>query len=965
MEYFLQHIAKSLHSEFGNTLNRHCLVFPGRRAGLFFLKYLSAELKSPVWSPKVMTINELFKSCSDLRAGENEILLFELYKVYRVIAGTQESFDDFFFWGDMLLNDFDDVDKYLVDASQLFSNISDLKKIDQQFGDLSQEQSSIIKQFWVNFNPEKQTGEKSKFLDIWSNLYKIYTSFRNNLKEHNLAYEGMIFRDVAERKLWNSPQRLNCDMVHFVGFNALNKCEKAIMSGLKAEEKARFYWDFDNSYVKPGKLNSAGFFLKEDIATYGNDMPAGWVYDTLLSSESKNVKRRAIDASSDIAQVKLLPQLIDEFPDQVPDSAHQTAVILADESLLIPVLSSLPGKLGDINITMGYPYRQTAIYLLIRQLLEMQDNAKVTDRGVFFGYRDVMALLKNNLIADIVDGSGKEIVKEIIEKNILLVPASMFVGDEILASIFRKPTATSMISEYLKSVLTLIAGSEGDKQNRGSTGTLPANVRNEFIYRAILAINRLSEISAKSDLIFTVKTWTRILDRLLRSQSVPFSGEPLTGIQIMGILETRTLDFKNLIILSVNEGILPSITGPSSYIPFSLRQAFGLPSINHQESIYAYHFYRLLHRAENITFVYNSNPEGLRSGEISRFLQQMKFEAYRTPEFINLNFEIRNPETVGTLVERIPEHSLVLLDRFSGINGKGRLSPMAVNMWLNCRMKFYYRYVNGLKEPDKITEEIDPAMLGILLHECMKHLYGRFSGKVLEAANINRLIHDSHFIFDLIDQTIQVKFSQGNNQVIAVNETIVRNVIFTYISRILETDCRIAPFTITAVEKPVGFNLPIGENEPEKVITVGGTIDRIDLKDSTTRIVDYKTGTITDSLSSVSLLFEEDRQKGADAWLQTMLYCEAYLADHPEPNVAPSVYKVKKIASDDNSDKLYIKTSKKEGFYVDNYKTVRAEFMEGLKGIVKLIFSREEPFNMTTDTHNKCPYCPYRILCMR
>ncbi len=965
MEYFLQHIAKSLYSEFGNNLNSHCLVFPGRRAGLFFLKYLAEGLKGPVWTPSIITINDLFRSYSQLQLGENEILLFELYRVYSTITKTKESFDDFYFWGDMLLNDFDDVDKYLVDAGKLFRNVYDLKRIDQQFGGLSPEQGEIIKQFWVNFNPEKQTDEKIKFLSIWSGLFDIYTGFRKNLIESNLAYEGMLFRDVIEKGSWKQPLKKDWDMFHFIGFNALNECEKEIMSGLKAERKARFYWDYDNSYISPGKLNSAGYFLKDNLASFGNDMPAGWEYDTCLSANTGNIKRRIIDTSSDIAQVKLLTRLLGELTGLSVDYAHQTAVVLCDENLLMPVLTSLPENLPDVNITMGYPLKQTSVYSLIRLLLEMQENAQIKNGEAHFNFRDVIAILKNSLIGDMINGTGEKIVMEINERNLFMIPAGRFADNEILSIIFRKPTKISETSEYLKSILTLIATSEPKNNDKIAGEILPSGIRNEFIYRAILSINRLMEVSSKSDITFTVLTWSKILDRLLRAQSVPFSGEPLTGIQIMGILETRTLDFKNLIILSVNEGILPSITGASSFIPFSLREAFRIPSINHQESIYAYHFYRLLHRAENVTLIYNSNPEGLRSGEMSRFLQQMKYDTYLTPDLLNLNFEIKNPMSVGTIVERTAEHNRLLYSRFSVDNGRNKLSPLAINLWLHCRMKFYYRYVSGLKEPDRITEEIDPSVLGILLHECMKTFYEGFAGREVRPDDISPFLNNNIPVSELISSTIHEKFRKGNDSLLAINETIVKNVLQIYLSRILEADIRIAPFKIRAVEKPVDFKLSFAEGGSDRTVAIGGIIDRVDMKNGITRIVDYKTGTTSDSIASVSFLFEDDRQKDSDGWLQTLLYCEGYLAGKPGSHVMPSVYKVKKIASENVNDKLYIKVSKKDGFFVDDYSKVRDEFIEGLKGAVKSIFSPEENFRMTPDKRNKCSYCPYRGLCMR
>ena len=570
MEYFLENIAQSLHKEFGNTLNRHCLVFPNRRAGLYFLKYLAVRIEKPVWAPPILTINDLFKSYSTLQVAGNGNTFFELYKIYRNIKKSPESFDEFYYWGDMLLNDFDDVDKYLVDASILFRNVRDIKDIDQQFGGLNDFQIEIIRRFWVNFNPDKPTNEKSGFISLWSILYTLYSSFKNTLLDKNLAYEGMIFRELAENSDKVLEEGTHWDMVHFIGFNALNECEKVLMNRFKKAGKARFYWDYDNSYIKEGTHNSAGFFLKENLKIFGNDMPADWSYDTMLSVSSQKVTRCVIEASSDVAQVKLISNLLEELPDLSAGNAHHTAVVLADENLLMPVLTSLPENIGDINITMGHPLKQTLVYTLVSQLMELQRTATKHDGVVRFSFREVINVLRHTLMTGFINESDKIIVGEIKKNNMLWIPAGRFAGYENLARVFIKPSTPALLSEYFRDILSLIALNDAENEDDSSDGPVQKSIRNEFIYRIVISINRLESIVNSPDVPFTTDTYIRILDRMLRIQSVPFSGEPLSGVQIMGILETRALDFKNLIILSVNDGVLPAVSAGSSFIPFTL-----------------------------------------------------------------------------------------------------------------------------------------------------------------------------------------------------------------------------------------------------------------------------------------------------------------------------------------------------------------------------------------------------------
>jgi hypothetical protein len=965
MTYFLEHIAESLYKEFGNTLNRHCLVFPNRRAGLYFLKYLAARIEKPVWSPPILTINELFRSYSSLQVAGNEILLFELFKVYSNLKKPHESFDEFYYWGDMLLNDFDDVDKYLVNASLLFRNVVDLKNIDLQFGGLTDVQIEIIKRFWTNFSLDKPTKEKSGFIGIWSVLYDLYSEFRKSLTSQNLSYEGMIFRDLSENTENDFVSDDKWEMVHFIGFNALNECEKVLMKRYKKAGKARFYWDIDNSYINEGKLNSAGFFLRDNLKIFGNDMPTGWSFDTMLSKEHPEVFRTVIDTSSDVAQVKLVSQLLGKIPGITKDNAHHTAVVLADENLLMPVLTSLPENMGDINITMGHPLKQTLVYTFLRHLMELQMNGGSSEQEVRFGYKEVISVLKHSLLSDLMNESDNELVKTIVKTNLIRVPESFFASSEILSRLFKRPSSPSGLSLYIKDILSLIALNDEIKDGKNDENPVQKNIRNEFIYRVVLSMNRLETIVNSPDIIFSTATYIRILDRMLRTQSVPFSGEPLTGIQIMGILETRALDFKNLIFLSVNEGILPAVSAGSSFIPFSIREAFGIPSLNHQESIYAYHFYRLLQRAENVTFIYNSNSEGLRSGEMSRFLLQMKYDKILKPDFIDLNFEIKTHGTLSERIERTEEHSKLLASLFLDENSGRSLSPSAINTWLSCRMKFFYRYINRIKEPDKITADIDPAMLGNIIHGVMKNLYQPYIGKMITEETLKGMINNRQFLSNMVNDAVNETFKNGRNDSIGGNELIVRDVLISFMNRILNADRTVAPFRIVNLENTYSFILPVISDGSQFNVLTGGNIDRIDVVKGVTRIVDYKSGTVSELINSISDLFTEDRKKDADGWLQTLLYSEAYLASSPVITIRPSVYKIKKLGGTTFSDKLRVKTGTRSDVAIENYTEVRDEFVSGLKDIVGTIFKKDEPFIKTKDTRGKCTWCPYKTLCMR
>ncbi len=963
MEYFLERISKSLLTEFGNNLNRHCLVFPSRRAGLYFKKYLADGISKPVWVPSIMTVNELFRSFSDLQIAENELLLFKLYKVYRAIAKVPESFDEFYFWGETLVNDFDDVDKYLADASLLFRNIKDVKLIDLQFGGLTEEQIEIIKRFWTNINPDKLTNEKDNFLKMWALLSDLYTGFRDLLRKENLAYEGMIFRDLAENAEAGVKIEIEWDMLHFIGFNALNNCEKKIMAHFRSEGKARFYWDYDHSFAPSGKLSSAGFFMSSNLKSFGDDMPPDWNHDTIFSSRVSQVNRRIISTSSDVSQVKLISRLIADIPDLSIQNAHHTAVVLADENLLIPALTSLPENIGDINITMGYPLCQTSVYTLISNILVLQRNARCVGNTAYFNHGDVMRILKNGLIAVLMNDEENKLINEIIQANMVMVPSVLFEQSNLLSPLFTVIKTPHSLAVYMREILIRIAEKLVPDNHEDTEPELAEKILKEFIYRVLMSINRLDAITGDPEISFTKETYMRILDRILRSQSVPFSGEPLSGIQIMGILETRALDFRNLIMLSVNEGIIPAISAGSSFIPYNLRVSFGLPDISHQESVYAYHFFRLLQRAENVTFMYNSNSEGLRTGEMSRFLFQMKFDPALKPDIQSLEFRISSQNLLQGKIMRTEEHMKRILSLYNDTREGRILSPTAINTWLSCRMRFYYRYVNGLKEVDRVAPDIDPAMLGSMLHEVMKNLYMGFIGSELSTNKIDMLIVNDIMLENIINNAVIEIFKAGEERIQSGKELIIKEVLKTYVLRILKTDRRIAPFNLLEIEKSYTFRLPVVSNDKQIGILIGGDIDRIDRIEETIRIVDYKTGSVNDKINSLESLFEDDRSKELDAWLQTLVYCETYVSKHPDAVVWPTIYRIKESDVKVLSDKLRIKEGKND-LIIEDYKSIRREFLSLLSGTIEKIFSNDEPFIMT-DALIKCSYCPFKGLCMR
>ena len=962
MTYFLDRIATHLFEEFGERLDKHCLVFPNRRAGLYFLKYLAGKAGKPIWAPDIKTINELFQSFSSTILAEKELLVFELFKIYRGLNPNAGNIDDFFFWGEMLVNDFDDVDKHLIDASKLFINISGIKEIDSKFGGLTDSQLEIVRQFWVNFNPAASTDQKSDFKEIWSILFSLYSGFKQSLIHKRIAYEGMIYRELAEKCIAGKPIQLDWDCLHFIGFNALNNCEKEVMISLKKTGHARFYWDYDDSFVYENPGHSAGFFIRENLKLFGNDMPSDWNFNSGFLKRENPAVIKVIDSSSDIAQVKLAAKLVGDFPSVKSSEAHHTAIVLADENLLLPSLTSLPDNVESINITMGYPMKFSPVYSLIRDLLDLQRNLKTDEKGDnYFDHRNVMNILTNSFFIDNPDNLSASLIADLNLNKEFWISESFFYGKSPFDHIFQKIQSAIGLSQYLKTVLEklYILTEESLDDNSVAMGV---SIHNEFIYRVILAINRLDDIVSDTDLTVAAPTYNRLVDRILRELSIPFSGEPLNGIQIMGILETRALDFRNLIMLSVNEGVMPRNSAANSFIPYNIREAYGLPTIRHQDSIYAYYFYRLLQRAENITLIYNSSADGLKTGEMSRFLLQLKYSK-KPPQFESLRFEIKASNRVQVEMRRNNLHIEKLENKY--ILGEQKiLSPSAVNTWLTCRMKFYYRYICGLREPEKISREIDPSMFGELLHFTLEKIYSPFKKRILDEEIFESIVKNHTSIDRIIEESINAKFYGKKKSILSGNDLIICNIIKSYVQWIIKKDSKLIPLEIVEMEHKVSSEMEIDYQNRKVTVKIGGVLDRLDKTKGIFRITDYKTGKTDMTIPTVDSLFDESKKDRNDAWFQILMYCSVFQKENQKMALRPAVYPVRSMFSQDFDDSLKIKDLNGQTVLVDDFEKVKEPYEYWLRQTIEKIFNQDEAFSMT-DNLKKCDFCPFIKLCQR
>ena len=850
MESFLKLVAADLYKHTEGNLAHTAVVFPNKRAGLFFNEYLAQESESPIWSPAYVSISELFRSLSPWEVGDPVKLVCELYKIFRRETQSTETLDDFYFWGEMLISDFDDADKNKVDTDKLFSNLQDLRNIMDDYTFIDDEQEEAIRQFFQNFSIERRTALKERFISLWDVLGNIYKGFRESLASQNIAYEGMMYRHVIEHL---DVDKLPYEKYVFVGFNVLNKVEHTLFTQLKDAGKAVFYWDYDEFYMKENRqavTHEAGEFIRRNLRDFPSPLSG-----ELFKNLSKPKEVHYIASSTENAQARYLPQWI---RNNLTTPEKETAVVLCNEALLQPVLHSLPAEVKHVNITMGFPLSQTPVYSFLIALLELHTHGFNFKSGRYT-FQSVVTLLKHPYTRQLT-GQAELLEKELTRNNRFYPLPGELGKDEFLTRLFTPLSGNLNLCIRLSETLQQVAGI----YQANTSGTEDTDAFNqlyrESLFKAYTTINRFRTLIEEDELTVQSETFRRLLVKVLSATNIPFHGEPAIGMQVMGVLETRNLDFRHLVLLSVNEGQLPKSGGDSSFIPYNLRKAFGMTTIEHKIAVYAYYFYRLLQRAERITLMYNTSSDGLNRGEWSRFMLQFLIE---WPHPITRQFLEAGQSPQGTspiTVEKTPDVMRRMQSLFDvRANPKAKFSPSALNYYLDCPLKFYYRYVAGLSAPDEVSAEIDSATFGSIFHYAAEHIYKDLTthGKVINKEALETLLRNEVKLQDYVDTAFKkLFFNVPQNEKPEYNgiQLINSAVIARYLKQLLQNDLRYAPFTFIASEMEV--DEPIDIQTPKGVIKsrIGGIIDRMDSKDGTLRIVDYKTGGDADTPPHVESL---------------------------------------------------------------------------------------------------------------
>ena len=864
MSSYLKRLATVFAQEVGNNLSKYTFVFPNHRAGLFFRRYLGQALQTPIFSPKIMTINECFSSLSQLRIADQLTLLVRLYTQYRKLRPTGEPIEQFLHWGKMMLADFSEIDNHLVEnVEALYAAIKDMRDIDLHYQSLSDTQRNAIKKFWGDFyasNDKNKNELHKRFIRTWDLLYPLYKGLTDSLLQDNLAYEGLLHRHVLNN--WdNIPKQSFENHYVFIGFNALTNSERQLMIRLRDQDIADFYFDYENAYLSDPE-NRASFFKHDNLSTFSSR------YKVPPATQDSHPTITHISVDSTIGEAREVYQILHQiYPQGTPATTDftRTAVVLPDEQLLIPLLDCFPDSIQQINVTMGYPLRASDLYMPIAY------------------------------------------------------------PDEKLTSAATGEEAIDLLREQWKTMLT------------------PAN--NEAHYILSKSLEQIANcISKNPHIFFSAESVLQIMRMLTMQSTIPYIGEPLNGLQVMGVLETRALDFDNLIITGFNDDLYPGRAHNNSFIPYILRRGFSLPTPERQDAIFAYNFYRMLSHAQHVWFITNAVADDQHSGEVSRYFYQLKWQYGLHIDHINVIHALCTPSAKEQHIHKTP----AILELLNKAHKRG-FSASAMNSYLFCQKKFFYRYVKGIHEPQQEDDIVtSDATIGTVLHKVMQILYTPYINKNVTTSDIQEII-DS-----LTDQRWEeLPIDDVRNDHFSLY--IVKN----YVRNILAYDLTQTPFIYISTEQEVHGKLDIPQIGS---IPFYGFVDRMDKHADTIRIVDYKTGKATIEFRDMDHVF--DRTENQDKALQTLLYC--WLVKHQFPSLlqdgsqlTPHIYPSRGMSRAEEVKTLIHQKGHQEFVFDDS---IEQDFINRLSKLLQEIHNADLPF-IPTDKKQRCQSCPYFALC--
>ena len=896
MKDFLAYVADDMLSKYGNNLSRVAVVFPNKRASLFLNEHLARLAQKPIWSPACITISELFRQQSDYQVADPIKLVCDLHKSFCLCTGLQETLDKFYGWGQLLLTDFDDIDKNMADADLVFANLRDIHELDD-ISYLTDEQREMIQRFFSNFSEQHNTELKERFLRLWSHFADIYHDYNRRLAEQQLTYEGALYRQVVSSHLSSLTSHLApYDHYLFVGFNLLQKVELQLFSELQKAGKAHFYWDFDHYYMK---RHEAGQYISRYLQQFPNELD---IESTdIYGNFSKQKHITYISAPTEDIQARYVSTWLRE--NQRLKDGRRTAIVLCNENLLQTVIHCLPDEIDKVNVTTGYPLSQTPVASLINIWFDLQ-------------------LL----------GRTPRMLR-ILQRH----PYAKYISDDQLP-----------LLQILREVAT------NGKED------ISDPLFQESLFRAYTFVNRIENLRQSGDLTVDLATLQRLTSQIIQQTSIPFHGEPAEGIQVMGVLETRNLDFDHVLLLSCNEGNIPRGVNDSSFIPHNIRQAYELTTIDNKVTIYAYYFHRLLQRASDVTILYNNSTEDGQRGEMSRFMLQLMVESPHTITRRTLQSGQSVQKWQPAPIEKTPHVMQVLQSQFT--TQHSFLSPTAITKYMRCPLQFYYLYVADIQQPDTPDDEqeLDNRIFGTVFHEAADIIYHQLP-KYIEKPLLEHLLKSKVEIERAVDEAFHRVIPYAPKRGLHL---INREVIIHYLRQLISIDLRLAPFTILGLECDVFRPLsPLTSHFSP--LTIGGRIDRLDLitegNEELIRVVDYKTGSKSPKpLPDVEAIFlPENIHEHADYYLQTFVYADIVSRQRPDHKVSPALLFIQHAGGKDYDPTLTLGREP-----VRDIAPYSTRFNELLDEKIMEMFSPDVPF-IPTDDLRICDTCPFKQMCRR
>ena len=972
---FLEYVAEDIIGKYGTDLSRIAVVFPNKRAALFLNEHLARIAGQPVWSPAYITISDLFRQHTDLKPADPIKLICDIHKSFTKCTGIDETLDHFYGWGQLLLADFDDIDKNMADADSIFCNLKDIHELDD-ISYLDDEQKEMLKRFFANFSDDIESELKKRFLSLWSHFGDIYHDYNRRLTEQGIGYEGAIYRKVASEETLH----LKYDKYLFVGFNLIQKVERVLFSRLMKEGKAKFYWDFDEYYMPTARAQQSASVPNNtaSFAAYLTDFPNELDNtDRDIYANMRRPKRiRFISSPTENAQARFASNWLLE--NERYKAGRKTAVVMCDESILLPIMHSLPPEADKVNITSGFPLAMTPVASLVMLLFDLY-TLGLRKKGTAFNPHYLKKLMAHPYARHLQEVHLKE-MNDVHLKGVHL--SQVHQPNSTSAQPTTQHSTFNTQHSILHHIATLV------KQVGIATKQEGDALTQESVFRMFTILNRLAALADSGDLLVDNTTLRRLVSQLVGAASIPFHGEPVIGVQIMGVLETRNIDFDNVLLLSCNEGNMPKGVNDSSFIPYSIRKAHGLTTIDNKVAIYSYYFHRLLQRAGDITIAYNNSTDNGHTGEMSRFMLQLLVESGQKIDHYSLTAKNQPTPLMPKAIEK-DETALSKLEEMS------RLSPSAINTYIRCKLAFYYQYIAHIKEPDSDPETIDNRMFGNIFHRAAYLIYKDITdhSPVIEKAHIQAYLSNRKLLASVVDRAFEEEECKTNNGLQIIN----REVIIEYITKLLKIDQQLCPFSILAMEEEakvytqLSFTIPSEgalkggalkggalvssaprTSAPTKQynLTIGGIIDRLDaVTDKQTgkrriRVVDYKTGNKPSSaIKSIEEVFDPKNiaSKHSNYFLQAILY-SLIVSRSKEWNaandaVSPALLFIKQAATNDYDPTLCI-----DKHPISDVTVYEEEFLTKLKETVADMYSPDAAFT-PTDDRKKCELCPYRMLC--